>query len=55
MNCKLNGVLANLPEVKEIYIQPAASDNGVALGAAMLSAKNEKGDFPKMDALLLRK
>ena len=49
MNCKLNGVLANLPEVKEIYIQPAASDNGVALGAAMLSAKNEKGDFPKME------
>ena len=34
MNCKLNGVLANLPEVKKIYIQPASSDNGVSLGAA---------------------
>ena len=49
MNCKLNGVLASLPEVKKLYIQPASSDNGVALGAAMLSAKNEKGSFSKMD------
>ncbi len=49
MNCKLNGVLAELPEVKNIYIQPAASDNGVSLGAAMLSAKNEKGNFSKME------
>ena len=49
MNCKLNGVLANLPEVKDIYIQPAASDNGVALGAAMLSAKNDRGEFSKME------
>ncbi len=49
MNCKLNGALANLSEVKQIYIQPASSDNGVALGAAMLSAKNEKGNFEKME------
>ena len=47
MNCKLNGVLTKLPKVKNIYIQPAASDNGVSLGAAMLSAKNEK--FSKME------
>jgi len=49
MNCKLNGVLANLPEVKNIYIQPAAADNGVSLGSAMLAAKNEKGNFDIMD------
>ena len=48
MNCKLNGVLANLNEVKNIYIQPAASDNGVSLGAAMLAAKKEKGNFQRM-------
>ena len=48
MNCKLNGMIADLPEVDKIYIQPASSDNGVALGAAMLSAKNEKGNFSKM-------
>ena len=49
MNCKLNGVLANLPEVNKIYIQPASSDNGVSLGAAMLSARNDKGKFTKMN------
>ena len=48
MNCKLNGVLANLPQVDKIYIQPASSDNGVSLGAAMLSARNDKGKFTKM-------
>ena len=48
MNCKLNGVLANLSEVDKIYIQPASSDNGVSLGAAMLSARNDKGKFTKM-------
>lgn len=48
MNCKLNGVLATLPEVDKIFVQPASSDNGVALGAAMLSAKNEKGNFSRM-------
>ena len=48
MNCKLNGVLANLPQVNNIYIQPASSDNGVSLGAAMLSARNDKGNFSKM-------
>lgn len=48
MNCKLNGMIANLQEVDKIYIQPASSDNGVALGAAMLSAKNLKGNFSKM-------
>ena len=49
MNCKLNGELANLPEVKRIYIQPASSDNGVSLGAAMLSAKKDAGSFQKME------
>jgi len=48
MNCKLNGFLANLPEVKNIYIQPASSDNGVSLGSAMLAAKSEKGEFHRM-------
>lgn len=34
MNCKMNGKLAQLPEVDRIFVQPASSDNGVALGAA---------------------
>ena len=36
MNCKMNGAVATMPEVEHIYVQPASSDNGVALGAAML-------------------
>ena len=40
MNCKMNGVLAALPEVSEIFVQPASSDNGVSLGAAMLCARD---------------
>ena len=40
MNCKMNGVIALLPQVKDIFVQPASSDAGTALGAAYLSAKN---------------
>jgi len=36
MNCVLNGHLAGKEFVDNIYIQPAASDNGVSLGAAQL-------------------
>tara|TARA_Y100000748_G_scaffold304228_1_gene312930 strand:- start:3013 stop:4749 length:1737 start_codon:yes stop_codon:yes gene_type:complete len=46
MNCKMNGALASLPEVNEIHVQPASSDNGVALGAALLSSINH-GKRPK--------
>ena len=35
--------------MKNIYIQPAAADNGVSLGSAMLAAKNEKGNFDIMN------
>ena len=36
MNCKMNGELSKQPYVKNIFVQPASSDNGVALGAAQL-------------------
>ena len=36
MNCKMNGELGKQPYVKNIFVQPASSDNGVALGAAQL-------------------
>jgi carbamoyltransferase len=39
MNCKMNGKLAELPEVERIFVQPASSDTGVALGAAYLLAR----------------
>jgi carbamoyltransferase len=38
MNCKMNGLIACLPEVERIFVQPASGDGGVALGAAYLSA-----------------
>lgn len=39
MNCCMNGKLAVMPEVREIFVQPASSDNGIALGAAFLMAR----------------
>lgn len=41
MNCKLNGVISSLKEVSDIYVQPASSDNGTALGAACLAAQED--------------
>jgi carbamoyltransferase len=35
LNCSMNGKLARLPWVEEIFIQPAAHDAGAALGAAL--------------------
>lgn len=38
MNCKMNGEIAKEKFVKNIFVQPASSDNGVSLGAAQLLA-----------------
>jgi carbamoyltransferase len=38
LNCVLNQRIMNLPEVDDIFIQPASSDAGISLGAAYLSA-----------------
>jgi len=35
LNCKMNGLIIQQDFVDDIYIQPAASDSGCALGAAM--------------------
>jgi carbamoyltransferase len=39
MNCCMNGKLSRLDEVREIFVQPAAADNGIALGAAWVLAQ----------------
>jgi len=39
MNCCMNGKLSLMEEVREIFVQPASSDNGIALGAAYLMAR----------------
>jgi carbamoyltransferase len=41
MNCKMNGLIGRLPEVEDIYVQPAAADNGIALGAALILARRD--------------
>lgn len=38
LNCVANGKIAALDFIDEIYIQPAAGDNGIAMGCAQLSA-----------------
>ena len=54
MNCKANGLLGELDLFENYFFQPAASDNGVPLGAAMLLRKefgNGKPSYPPMTHL----
>lgn len=46
MNCALNGKIAQMDIVKNLFVQPAATDNGVSLGAALLGAQ-DAGDNPR--------
>jgi len=39
MNCCMNGKLSRLEQVRDIFVQPASADNGIALGAAWLLAQ----------------
>ena len=40
LNCKANGLIEKNFKLKDIYIQPAAGDNGLAVGAAYLGYLN---------------
>ncbi|MBF6137777.1 hypothetical protein IU501_32930 [Nocardia otitidiscaviarum] len=44
LNCTSNGTLARMPGIAELFVQPAASDAGCALGAALECARR-RGDF----------
>lgn len=46
LNCSLNRHLSKLPFIKDVFVQPAASDRGLALGCA-LQAAFEEGDSLK--------
>lgn len=35
LNCKANERLCNLPDVQNVFVQPASSDDGTSLGAAL--------------------
>lgn len=41
LNCSANLVLRSLPFVDRLFVQPAASDRGLALGCALQAAKQE--------------
>ncbi len=43
LNCSMNGKLAQLPWVDEIFIQPASHDAGTALGAALMLHTEQTG------------
>lgn len=47
LNCSMNGKLALLPWVNEIFIQPAAYDAGTALGAALNVYVEKTGHRPE--------
>jgi carbamoyltransferase len=38
LNCTVNGVLAARPDIYQLWVQPAASDRGLALGCALHGA-----------------
>ena len=41
LNCVMNQALQDMPEIDELFVQPAASDSGTALGAAYTAAIQE--------------
>ncbi len=46
LNCSMNGKLARLSYVDEIFVQPAAHDSGTALGAAVYVHTQKTGTRP---------
>jgi carbamoyltransferase len=46
LNCLMNQKIMNAPFVDRVFIQPSASDAGISVGAAWLSAL-QHGDVPK--------
>ncbi|MEW1739295.1 carbamoyltransferase C-terminal domain-containing protein [Nocardia beijingensis] len=44
LNCTTNGILARTPDIETLFVQPAASDAGCALGAA-LECAHRRGEL----------
>jgi carbamoyltransferase len=47
LNCSANGKLIGLPHVARVFVQPAASDSGTALGAAAYVHTQRAGERPR--------
>ncbi len=50
MNCKMNGFVSGIKEVKELFVHPSSHDGGANIGAAMLSLQKHvpKISFEKL-------
>jgi len=53
LNVKLNQKIIARPEVKELYVQPAASDAGTAVGAAAYVSQHRGAAIEKMEHVYL--
>jgi len=53
LNVKLNQKIIQRPEVKELFVQPAASDAGTAIGAASYAIMKRGGSVEKMEHVYL--
>jgi carbamoyltransferase len=51
MNCKANGLIGETGLFENYFYQPAASDNGVSLGAAFLAMNRSAGNTPELPVL----
>ena len=49
MNCKANGYIANSKKIDKFFIQPAAADDGAALGAAVYPYILQEGRIPQIE------
>jgi len=49
LNVKLNQRIIAMPDVKELFVQPAASDAGTAIGAASYASQNAGVPVEKME------
>lgn len=46
LNCSMNGKLSRREDVEGIFVQPASSDSGTALGASLFAHAAETGERP---------
>jgi len=53
LNCKMNKCIRELPEVDDIFVQPAANDAGGSLGAAIELSKNDNNEIQEMENVYL--
>jgi len=53
LNVKLNQRIIAMPNVKELFVQPAASDAGTAIGAASYASQNAGVPVEKMEHVYL--